>query len=53
MINKKVLVTGGAGYVGAHTCKMLAEQGYTPIVFDNLSYGHSYAIQWGNYIKGD
>ncbi|UQY80760.1 UDP-glucose 4-epimerase [Candidatus Hepatincola sp. Av] len=53
MVNKKVLVTGGAGYVGAHTCKMLAEQGYTPIVFDNLSYGHSYAMQWGNYIKGD
>ena len=35
-----ILVTGGAGYVGAHTCKALRRAGYTPVVFDNLSTGH-------------
>lgn len=53
MKNKNVLVTGGAGYVGAHTCKWLAEQGYNPIVFDNFSYGHKYAVRWGDFITGD
>ncbi|MDR2007619.1 MAG: UDP-glucose 4-epimerase GalE [Alphaproteobacteria bacterium] len=50
---KKILITGGAGYVGAHTAKMLAQRGYEPIVFDNLDYGHRYAVQWGDFIKGD
>ncbi len=36
----KVLVTGGAGYIGSHTCKLLAENGHEPVVFDNLSEGH-------------
>ena len=31
-----VLVTGGAGYIGSHTCVELTEAGYTPIVIDNL-----------------
>ncbi len=34
---KKVLVTGGAGYIGSHTVVELAEAGYTPIIIDNLS----------------
>lgn len=38
--NKNVLVTGGAGYVGAHVCKELARRGYIPVVFDNFSTGH-------------
>ncbi|MCL2567457.1 MAG: UDP-glucose 4-epimerase GalE [Alphaproteobacteria bacterium] len=50
---KKILITGGAGYVGSHTAKMLKQKGYEPIVFDNLDYGHRYAIQWGGFIKGD
>ena len=33
-LNKAVLVTGGAGYVGSHTCKLLAKNGYTPITVD-------------------
>ena len=33
-INKAVLVVGGAGYVGSHTCKLLAKNGYTPITVD-------------------
>ena len=35
-----VLVTGGAGYIGSHTCKVLAGAGHHPITFDNLSTGH-------------
>lgn len=50
---KKILVTGGAGYVGAHTAKMLKQKGYEPIVFDNLVYGHKYAVKWGDFIEGD
>jgi UDP-arabinose 4-epimerase len=37
---KTILVTGGAGYIGAHACKALAAEGYTPVVVDNLSTGH-------------
>jgi UDP-arabinose 4-epimerase len=47
MANKNVLVTGGAGYIGSHACKALAQAGYTPIVFDSLIYGHSWAVKWG------
>jgi UDP-arabinose 4-epimerase len=48
-----VLVTGGAGYVGAHTCKALARAGYTPVVYDNLSTGHESFVRWGPFVKGD
>ncbi len=48
-----VLITGGAGYVGSHTCKALAAMGYLPISLDNLIYGHTWAVQWGPLIKGD
>ena len=48
-----VLVTGGAGYIGSHTCKVLAKQGYLPVVFDNLSYGHEWAAKWGPLEHGD
>jgi len=51
--NKCVLVTGGAGYIGAHACKTLAEAGYTPVTYDNLVYGHSAAVKWGPLEKGD
>lgn len=50
---KNVLVTGGAGYIGSHTCKALAEAGYDPIVYDNLVYGHEWAVRWGPLEKGD
>ena len=36
----KVLVTGGAGYIGSHACKALARAGFQPVVFDNLSLIH-------------
>lgn len=48
-----VLVTGGAGYVGAHGCKALSEAGYQPVVYDNLSHGHEQAVQWGPLERGD
>ena len=36
-MNKTVLVTGGAGYIGSHTCVELLDRGYTPVVIDNFS----------------
>lgn len=48
-----ILVTGGAGYIGSHTCKRLAECGYTPVTFDNLCSGHADAVRWGPLIVGD
>jgi UDP-arabinose 4-epimerase len=48
-----ILVTGGAGYVGAHACKALAARGYLPVVFDNLSCGHEAAVKWGPLETGD
>ncbi len=48
-----VLVTGGAGYVGAHCCKALAEAGYQPVVFDNLTTGHAEFVKWGPLVRGD
>lgn len=50
---RHILVTGGAGYIGSHTCKALAAQGYTPVTLDNLVYGHEWAVKWGPLIKGD
>ena len=43
----KVLVAGGAGYVGAHTCMKLAEAGFMPVVLDNFCNGHRKFVQWG------
>ena len=47
-----VLVTGGAGYIGSHTCKHLAAAGHTPVVFDDLSQGHEWAVKWGPLERG-
>jgi UDP-glucose-4-epimerase GalE len=49
----KILVTGGAGYIGSHTCKALAAAGYTPVVFDDLSAGHRWAAKWGPLVVAD
>ncbi|MGQ0701355.1 MAG: UDP-glucose 4-epimerase GalE [Panacagrimonas sp.] len=48
----KVLVAGGAGYIGSHMCKRLHEAGHHPIVLDDLSTGHREAVQWGELIVG-
>ncbi len=48
-----VLVTGGAGYIGSHVCKALAQQGYLPITYDNLCSGNQEAVKWGPFEHGD
>jgi UDP-glucose 4-epimerase len=47
----RVLVVGGAGYIGAHMSKMLNEAGHEVVVLDNLSTGHRQAIRWGVFEK--
>jgi len=49
----KVLVTGGAGYIGSHACKALARAGFTPVAFDNLSTGWAEAVRYGPLAQGD
>ena len=46
-----VIVTGGAGYIGSHTCKELAAQGFRPIVIDDLSTGHADFVKWGPLLQ--
>ncbi|HEX7790833.1 MAG TPA: UDP-glucose 4-epimerase GalE [Afipia sp.] len=53
MTSRFILVAGGAGYIGAHTCKALAASGYTPVTFDNLSTGHRDFVRWGPLVEGD
>lgn len=48
-----VLVTGGAGYIGAHACKALARAGFQPVAFDNLSTGWAEAVKFGPFVQGD
>ena len=48
-----VLVTGGAGYIGSHTCKILAQRGFTPVVLDNLVHGQRANVRWGPFFHGD
>lgn len=48
-----ILVVGGAGYIGSHICKALAGRGDLPVVFDNLSAGHTHAVKWGPLVRGD
>src|SRR5215216_2544476 len=53
VIRTVILVAGGAGYTANDTCKALARAGYTPIVLDNLSAGHPWAVKWGPLVKAD
>lgn len=48
-----VLVTGGAGFIGSHVCKLLADGGHTPVTLDNLASGHARAVRWGPLEEGD
>lgn len=48
-----ILVVGGAGYIGSHICKALKALHWNPITYDNLSTGHSWAVQFGPFIEGD
>jgi UDP-glucose-4-epimerase GalE len=49
----RVLVTGGAGYIGSHTAKLLARRGHEPVVLDNLAQGHRWAVKWGPLVVRD
>jgi len=49
----KVLVTGGAGYIGSHVVKQLGEAGHDIIVYDNLSTGYAWAVTYGELVVGD
>lgn len=49
----RVLVTGGAGYIGSHTAKALSQAGHEPVVLDNFSAGHPWAVKWGPLAEGD
>lgn len=51
--NRNVLVTGGAGYIGSHTCKLLKEAGYLPITYDSLIEGDERIVSFGPFVKGD
>ncbi len=48
-----VLVTGGAGYIGSHVCKALANADYVPVAYDSLVLGHENAVKWGPLIRGN
>jgi UDP-glucose 4-epimerase len=49
----KILVTGGAGYIGSHVIKALGREGHDLLVYDNLSTGHEWAVLSGKLVKGD
>lgn len=49
----RILVAGGAGFIGSHVCKALAAAGFLPVVFDDLSGGHRDAVRWGPLVVGD
>jgi UDP-glucose 4-epimerase len=53
MTETKILVTGGAGYIGSHTCLALAAKGYVPVVYDNFTSGHREFVKWGPVEEGD
>jgi UDP-glucose-4-epimerase GalE len=48
-----ILVTGGAGYIGSQTAKVLAASGHLPVVIDNMTNGHDWAVKWGPLESGD
>ena len=49
----RILITGGAGYVGSHCAKACLRAGHEGIVFDNLQSGHREFVRWGKLIEGD
>lgn len=53
MDDRRILVTGGAGYIGSHACKALKAAGYLPVTFDNLATGWRDAVRFGPFEQGD
>ena len=52
-MDRHILVTGGAGYIGSHACKALKAAGYVPVTFDNLATGWRAAVKFGPFEEGD
>jgi UDP-glucose 4-epimerase len=52
-MTKKILVTGGAGYIGSHVVKALGEKGYEVLTYDNLSTGNRWAVLYGDIVVAD
>jgi len=52
-MSKTILVTGGAGFIGSHMTKVLNEQGYQVVIYDNLSRGNKDAAIYGDLVVGD
>jgi len=50
---QSILVTGGAGFIGSQTCKVLAKSGFLPVTLDSLATGYEAAVKWGPFIKAD
>ena len=48
-----ILIAGGAGYIGSHAAKLVAQAGLEPVVLDNFVYGHKWAAKWGPLVEGD
>lgn len=53
MTTERILIVGGAGYIGSHAAKAVRLAGREPVVFDDLSCGHAHAVRWGPLVKGD
>ena len=51
--SRRILVTGGAGYIGSHACKALARAGCVPVTLDSLVTGHRWAVRWGPFEQAD
>ncbi len=52
-MSRTILVTGGAGYIGSHVCKALADAGAVAVCYDTLEKGHAWAVKWGPLERGD
>lgn len=53
MEKQKILVTGGAGYIGSHVVRDLGLKGFHPVVYDNLSTGNREYVLYGDFVQGD
>lgn len=53
MLAVRILVPGGAGYIGSHVCKALAGMGFEPVAVDDLSRGNRWAVKWGPLEEAD
>ncbi|MCZ4094244.1 UDP-glucose 4-epimerase GalE [Sinorhizobium psoraleae] len=53
MVASRILVTGGAGYIGSHTAKLLRMEDIEPVVYDNLTTGNRSSVRWGPFVHGD